>query len=89
MTSTSIRLTWTSAGSEAVIYEVQWTYDGECAGINGGSASAGIATGYTIEGLEESSTYSITVKATNPKGNVVSNLIAGATSEAGKVTFQC
>ena len=87
MTSTSIPLTWTSAGSVAVSYEVEWTYDGQCAGISGGRASAGVGmTSYTIEDLEEAVTYSITVNATNAVGSAVSPAANGMTSEAGKIS---
>ena len=87
MTSTSIPLTWTSAGSEAVSYEVEWTYDGQCAGISGGRASVGVGmTSYTIEDLEEAVTYSITVNATNAVGSAVSDVANGMTSEAGKIS---
>ena len=87
MTSTSIPLTWTSAGSEAVSYEVDWTYDGQCAGISGGRASVGVGmTSYTIENLEEAVTYSITVNATNAVGSAVSDTANGVTSEASKIS---
>ena len=87
MISTSIPLTWTSAGSEAVSYEVEWTYDGQCAGISGGRASAGVGmTSYTIDDLEEAITYSITVNATNAVGDAVSPAANGMTSEAGKTS---
>ena len=87
MTSTSIPLTWTSAGSEAVSYDVEWTYDGQCAGISGGRASVGVGvTSYTIEDLEEGVTYSITVTATNAVSSAVSPGANGMTNEAGKIS---
>ena len=87
VTSTSIPLTWTSAGSEAVSYEVEWTYDGQCAGISGGRASVGVGiTCYTIEDLEEAVTYSITVNATNAVSSAVSDAANGMTSESGKIS---
>ena len=87
VTSTSIPLTWTSAGSEAVSYEVEWTYDGQCVGISGGRASVGVGmTSYTIEDLEEAVTYSITVNATNAVSSAVSDPVNGITSEAGKIS---
>ena len=86
-------MTWTSAGSEAVSYEVGWTYDGQCAGISGGSASSGMDTSYTIDGMEEGITYSITVTATNTMGSEVSSAAIGKTSEAGMyviyISFLC
>ena len=87
VTSTSIPLTWTSAGSEAVSYEVEWTYDGQCTGISGGRASVGVEmTSYTIGDLEEAITYSIIVNATNAVGSAVSPAANGMTSEAGKIS---
>jgi hypothetical protein len=59
VTSTTIPLTWTSAGSVVNSYEVVWRYDGECSDVRGGRATvAGTMTNYTIEGLEEYITYS-------------------------------
>ena len=89
VTSTTIPLTWTSAGSVVNSYEVEWTYDGECSGVRGGRATvAGDMTNYTIEGLEEYITYSITVTATNDVGSVVSEVATVGTSETGEVISQ-
>ena len=88
VTSTSISLSWTSAGSEGVSYEVEWTYTGGCAGISGGRASAEGMTSYTIEGLEEYIKYSINVNASNAVGSAVSATISGMTSEASKLIFE-
>ena len=58
MTSTTIPLTWTSAGSVVNSYKIEWKYDGECSGVRGGRATlTGDMTSYTIEGLEEYITY--------------------------------
>ena len=43
---------------------------------------------YTIEGLEEYITYSITVTATNAVGNALSEVATVRTSEAGEVISQ-
>ena len=89
VTSTTIPLSWTSAGSVVNSYEIEWTYDGECSGVRGGRATvAGDMTSYTIEGLEEYITYSITVTATNNVGSAVSEVATVRTSEAGEVTSQ-
>ena len=89
MTSTTTPLTWTSAGSVVNSYEVEWRYDGECSDVRGGSASvAGTMTSYTIEGLEEYITYSITVTATNDVGSAVSEVAIVKTSEASEMIFQ-
>ena len=79
---------WTSGGSEGVSYEVLWSYDGGCAGINGGSDSiSGDMTNYTIESLEEYITYSITVRASNSESNEASEPVSGMTTEAGEYTI--
>ena len=89
VTSTTIPLTWTSAGSVVNSYEIVWTYDGECSGVRGGRAAvAGDMTSYTIEGLEEYITYSITVTATNYAGSAVSEVATVRTSEAGEMISQ-
>ena len=86
VTSTTIPLTWTSAGSVVNSYEVEWRYDGECSGVSGDSATVdGDMISYVIEGLEEYITYSITVTATNDVGSAVSEVATGMTSEAGKM----
>ena len=88
-TATSISLSWTSAGSEVGSYEVEWTYDGECSDVRGGSTIvAGTINSYTIESLEEYITYSITVAATNDVSSAVSEVATARTSEAGEVISQ-
>ena len=89
MTSTTIPLSWTIAGSAVNSYEIVWRYDGECSDVRGGRATvAGDMTSYTIEGLEEYITYSITVTATNNAGSAVSEVATVRTSEAGEVISQ-
>ena len=89
VTFTTIPLTWTSAGSVVNNYEIVWTYDGECSDVRGGRATvAGDMTSYTIGGLEEYITYSITVTAANNVGNAVSEVATVRTSEAGEVISQ-
>ena len=89
MRASSISLSWTSAGSGAVSYEVMWqTHDiGGCFGgndidsttITDGSAS------YDIMGLEEDSSYTITVTASNSAGSsAVSNTVTATTLEGGE-----
>ena len=88
-TATSISLSWTSAGSEAVSYEVMWETD-DIGGCSGGSDmdNATItdgSTSYDIIGLEEDSSYTITVTASNSAGSsVVSNTVTAMTLEAGE-----
>ena len=86
VTSTTIPLTWTSAGSVVNSYEVVWIYTGGCSGMRVGRTTvAGTMTSYTIEGLEEYITYSITVTATNDVGSAVSEVATVRTREAGEV----
>ena len=86
-TATSISLSWTSAGSEAVSYEVMWETDdiGGCSGssdmdtttITDGSNS------YDIMGLEEDSSYTITVTASTSTGRS-EDIVTAMTQEAGE-----
>ena len=85
VTPTSIPVIWTSGGSEGVSYLVEWTYNGECSGISGGSMSVGGDTSYTIEGLQEYITYSITVRASNSLSTANSTAVDGMTSEASQL----
>ena len=90
VTSTTIPLSWTSAGSVVDSYEVMWTVGpGDCPGVSGGSTTVdGDTTSHTIEGLEEYITYTITVTATNAVGSAVSDQTTQRTSEASKSVFQ-
>ena len=84
MTATTISLMWTSAGSVVNGYEVEWTYDGDCAGVSGGSANvSGDETNLTINGLDEFSPYSFSVNASNDISSAVSNMATGMTNKAG------
>ena len=72
ITATSISLSWTSAGSEDVSYEVMWQRDtsGECPDDEDEDSDTMITdTSYDITGLEEDSSYSITVRAINDAGS--------------------
>ena len=89
VTPTTIPLTWTSAGAIVNSYEVEWRYDGECSDVRGGRfAVSGTMTSYTIEGLEEYITYSITVTATNIVGSAVSEGATVRTRETGEMFSQ-
>ena len=87
-TATSISLSWTSAGSEVDSYEVMWQRDTseECPDEDEGSISlTDGSTSYDIMGLEEDSSYSITVTASNAAGSsAVSNTVTVMTLEAGE-----
>ena len=85
--ATTISLSWTSAGSEVDSYEVMWERDtsGECPDEDQNSTIViGGSTSYTITGLEEDSSYTITVTATNTVESAVSDPVTGMTGEAGE-----
>ena len=87
-TATSISLSWTSAGSEVASYAVMWQRDtsGECPDEDEGSISlTDGSTSYDIMGVEEDSSYIITVTASNTAGiSSVSNTLTAMTQEAGQ-----
>ena len=88
-TATTITISWTSAGSEGISYEVMWETD-DVGGCSGGSDMDSTtitdgSTSYDITGLEEDSTYSITVTASNSAGSSEgSNTVTAMTMEAGE-----
>ena len=86
-TATSVTLSWTSGGSEDVSYEVMWQRDTSvgCPYVDGDSATiTDGSTSYDITGLEEDSSYNITVRASNTAGSTaVSNTVTVMTPEAG------
>ena len=87
-TATTISLSWSvSTGSVVDSYEVMWGRDTsrECPDEDESSATiTDGSTSYTITGLEEDSSYTITVTANNAAGNAVSDTVTGMTGEAGK-----
>ena len=83
--ATTISLSWTSAGSVVDSYEVVWTSEGCPDDVDEGSNT--ITDGslsYTIMGLREGSSYTITVSATNAAGSAVSDPVTGMTGEIGE-----
>ena len=91
-TSTAISIPITisiASGSEAVSYEVMWRTD-DIGGCSGGSDMDSTtitdgSTSYDIMGLEEDSSYTITVTASNSAGSsAVSNTVTAMTLEAGE-----
>ena len=85
-TATTISLSWTSAGSVVDSYEVVWQRDtsGDCPDEDEDSMSiTDGSTSYMITGLEEDSSYTITVEAMNSIGMATSNTATGMTQEAG------
>ena len=87
-TATTISLSWSvPSGSVVDSYEVMWERDtsGECPDKDEGSATiTDGSTSYTITGLEEDSSYTITVNATNAAGSAASDPLTGMTGEAGE-----
>ena len=84
---TTITLSWTSTGSVVDNYVVMWQRDtsGECPGDDEDSVAVrGGSTSCRIVGLEEDSSYSITVTAHNAAGSsAVSNTVTVIIPEAG------
>ena len=87
-TATSISLAWTSAGSVVASYKVVWQRDtsGTCPDVDSNSAilTDGSIT-YVIMDVEEISSYSVQVTATNAAGSSSeSNEVIAETQEAGR-----
>jgi len=80
-TATTISLSWSvPSGSVVDSYEVMWERDGTRNSIiiTNGSSS------YTITGLEEHSSYTITVTASNAAGSAPSYRVTVVTGEEGE-----
>ena len=90
-TATTITISWTSAGSEDVSYVVMWETDdvGGCSGFSDMDSTTITdgSTSYNITELEEDSTYSITVIASNIVNSVNSEAINGMTQETSESIF--
>ena len=87
ITATSTSLSWTSGGSEGVIYEVEWQRDTSvgCPDmVEGSTTITDGSTSYTISGLEEDSRYEVAVTASNTLGEKTSNQITPMTMTAGE-----
>ena len=86
-TATTISLSWSvPSGSVVDSYEVVWERDtsGECPDEDEGSATiTDGSTSYTITRLEEDSSYTITVTATNAAGSAVSDPVNAKTKIIG------
>ena len=88
-TATTITISWTNNNPMVTSYEVMWERDyiGGCYGgsdMDSTTITDG-STSYDITELEEDSTYSITVTASNSAGSsVVSNTVTAMTMEAGE-----
>ena len=88
-TATTITISWTNNDPMVTSYEVMWETD-DVGGCSGGSDMDSTivtdgSTRYDITELEEDSTYSITVTASNSAGiSAVSNTVTAMTMEAGE-----
>ena len=85
MSATSISLSWSVSVVDS--YEVMWQRNTsqKCPDEDKGSTTiTDSSTSYTIKGLEEDSTYMVTVAAVYSIGNVNSNMTVVTTSEAGQ-----
>ena len=64
-TQTTITISWDHIPNSVISYEVSYTYQGPCSGVDdsGTETVAAPLTQHTLMGLEEFSTYMITVRA--------------------------
>ena len=88
---TSISISWTITTDTVVTsYEVMWETDniGGCSGgsdMDSTTINSGSITSYDITGLEEVTSYVITVTASNPAGNSESSSpVTAMIMEAGE-----
>ena len=92
-TATTISLSWSvPSGSVVDSYVVEWERGSSenCPYEDAGNATiTDGSTSYSIAGLEEDSSYTITVTATNVFGSVVSDAVTGVTGERGLMLLIC
>ena len=64
-TQSTITISWEHTSNSVISYEVSYTYQGPCSGVDdsGTETVAAPLTQHTLMGLEEFSTYIITVRA--------------------------
>ena len=64
-TLTTITISWDHISNSGISYEVSYTYQGPCSGVDGSGTETVAAplTQHTLMGLEEFTTYMITVRA--------------------------
>ena len=85
--ATTIYLSWNIPSGTVANIVVIWKRDTEeCSYKDGGKSTVVTdgSTSYSIENLEEGSSYTITVTATNAAGSAVSDPVMGVTEEVGK-----
>ena len=89
-TATTITISWSNDDPMATSYEVMWERDTslKCTSfsdLDSTTMTDDSIASYDITGLEEDSTYSITVTASNSAGSsAVSNTVTAMTMEAGE-----
>ena len=84
--ATTINLSWNTPSGTVANIVVIWKRDTEeCSYEDGGNTTVTDgSTTYSIENLEEGSSYTITVTATNAAGSAVSDPVMGVTEEVGE-----
>jgi len=83
----TISLSWSIPSGTVANFVVIWKRDTseECSDEDGrNSTVTDGSTSYSIDNLEEGSSYFITVTATNAAGSVVSDPVMGVTEEVGE-----
>lgn len=86
-TSRTIALSWNNSGPQIDNNEVVWERDisGVCSVKDKGRATiTDGSTAYTIQNLQEDSSYTVIVKATNAAGSVASDAVVTNTLTAGE-----
>ena len=87
-TPTTMPLSWTSPGPVVDSYAVAWT-SRECPDVDEGNITiTNGSTSYTISGLQEGSSYTVNVTATNTAGSAVSEPVTERTQETSEILFQ-
>ena len=90
--ATTITLSWSASSGTDASYVVIWKRDTseECSDEDGGNTTVTDgSTSYSIDNLEEGSSYTITVTATNAAGSAVSDPVMGVTEEVGERQLIC
>lgn len=85
--ATTITLLWSASSGTVDSYVVTWkrnTSEGCSDEDFGNSTVTDDSTTYSIENLEEGSSYTIAVTATNAAGSVDSGPVTGVTEEVGE-----
>ncbi|CAI8052760.1 Receptor-type tyrosine-protein phosphatase alpha [Geodia barretti] len=77
-TGTSITVSWTVAGGQVESYDIVW-------GTGLSTEVSGEEESYTIEGLEEGESYTITITASNAAGSTSDDITASTTPEASSL----